>query len=101
MRSPTFNPLHLPSACFPQANGEVLSAEEKRRRRSTCRADSRLLRRPRLGRATTSLRPLATPHWTLFSYSHVPQYPTVLFAPHRGFNTHSAAVGPRFSTTDF
>src|SRR5713101_3248666 len=98
MRSPTSNPLPLPSACFPKRTVKSCLLK-KNRRRSTRRAHSRPLRRPPLSTAAAPSKPIGTQQGTPFFYSHLTQHATFLIAC--GFNTHSTAVGPRFSTTDF
>src|SRR3989442_1487482 len=101
MRQPTLKPLHARCACFPQATGGVTPAEEKRRRRSAYRKESQLLCRPLLTTLTAPCNQTRPPQHTLSSYPHLAWSATLLWTSYRRFNTHSALVGPRFSTTDF
>src|SRR5258708_7185746 len=97
MRRLTPNPLRVPSACFPQANGEVTSTEEKQSRPSGQRAESRLLRRPFFTTATAPPTQTRTERHAPVSSSHLRRYAKLLRASHHRFHTHSALVGPRFS----
>jgi len=101
MRTLTANPLVLPRLASPKPT--VRSCLLKKSDDDVSRASqirgfyAGLFPQPRLHPPSTSA--LSKVHRC--SYPDFPPTAQVLSALRHGFNTHSPAVGPRFSTTDF